>query len=323
MSEKDMETTESREKELSPHITYIRDYNKMINLPDAEYKKELSIIKESAIDHLKQQDTCIVPDNFAQVINDIMTGKKGLSYSAISQFLKSPKHFKRYKSDKKEVTKAMEEGKRFHMACLQPELFEQKYWVLDDSVKCLEIGGAKPRATKAYKEWVAEESANHTGEMLGHEEYDTYMSMSEALRQNNSSKKFMLNLTSTEELKQTTWDDYLINYVTDGKGTNEDGDFIIDLKKAADASFKRIKWDIRDMNYDMQGGMYTEFEGIKRYILIYIDKSCNITVVNLMPETLEEGFNKFEMALEKFQECAELDIWNASYDFWNNGHINF
>ena len=133
----------------------------------------------------------------------------------------------------------------------------------------------------------------------------------------------MLNLTSTEEFKTTVWDGCKINYIMDGKGTNKDGDFIIDLKKVADASFKRIKWDIRDRNYDMQGGMYSRFENINKYVLIYIDKECNITVVNLLPDTLKDGFCKFETALEQFEDCAAQDLWNSSYEFWNNGFINF
>jgi len=265
----------------------------------------------------------ITESNYSDHILNIIDGVASLSYSAISQFLKSPRHFKAYKLRDEPPTKAMEEGRMFHMACLEPEKFAKEYWVLDDTDICLGIGGAKPRSTKVYKEWKQEEISKHSGNLIEKELFDTFTMMNAALRSNLSSKKYMDNLTDVEFKVEFTHDGYRIIGFLDGKGKNEDGAFSIDLKKVADAQFKRVKWDIRDMNYDMQGSIYSAATGIKRHVLIYIDKGCNITVVNLMPETLDSGFAKFEAALDAFQDCAERDMWNCSYDFWNGGYINF
>lgn len=272
---------------------------------------------------MKENNLITTENNFAVIVNDIMNGDKSLSYSALSQFLKSPKHFKESKLNK-EVTKAMEEGKIFHMACLEPEKFKAKYWVLDDSEKCLEIGGAKPRATKLYKEWLSSEVSNHPDQiMLSQEDYDTYMNMSNALKMNSATKDLIANLTDKEKGFEFEHDGFKIRGFIDGVGLDDRSKYIIDLKKAADADWNKNRWDVERKNLDMQGGLYSKKEGVDRYYLIYIDKGCNITVVQLTPERLEKGFEKFEFALGKFQECAETNGWNSSYEFYNNGLIQF
>lgn len=265
----------------------------------------------------------ITENDFATMINDILNGNKSISYSSLSKFLQSPKHFKEYLTGEFEQTQAMKEGIIFHMACLEPEKFKEEYWILDDTEICQKIGGAKPRATKVYKEWLNEEMPKHNGEMISQELYDTFMNMSTSLRLNSCSGKYINNLTATEQRYESEFDGFKVVYKIDGEGKNEDGLFLCDIKKVADASFKRIKWDIKDMNYDMQGAIYSEFKNVTNYILIYIDKGCNISVVKLTKDTLNEGFSKFECAINGLTKCAKENRFNDSYDFWNNGHINF
>lgn len=266
--------------------------------------------------------------DFQRGVELIMSGENGLSYSACSAFLKSPKHFYEYKTNK-ETTPAMIEGQIFHMACLEPERFKAKYWVLDDTDKCKEIGGAKPRSTNKYKDWVIEQdSLNPNKERLSKEDYDLYMRMSEALKKNKSSGILMNNLTETEKDFEFEHDGFKLRGKIDGRGElKEDinffrkGKYLLDLKKVADASFKKVRWNIADMNYDLQGGLYSKAERVGNYYLVFIDKGCNITVIKLLAETLETGFIKLENTLSEFTRCAEEDSWFDSYDFFNNGFI--
>jgi hypothetical protein len=46
-----VEKRDKRNKELQPYIVFIRDYNRMIELSDSEYKKEFTDIKKGAEDH--------------------------------------------------------------------------------------------------------------------------------------------------------------------------------------------------------------------------------------------------------------------------------
>lgn len=255
---------------------------------------------------------------FNEQIEKIMSGEKALSYSSLKQFLESPKHFKEFIiSDK--TTEAMEQGKRFHMAVLEPDKFKNKYFTIDDSEKLTEIGGSKPRGTTKYKEWVQEQKEmNPEKELLNIDEYNIYIAMKKAVESNSVTKPIMESLTEREKFHQIEYEGFKINMKIDGIGK-----CIIDLKKVKDAKYKRIKWDIRDKQYHMQGGLYRYSVGISEYKLIFVDNGCNITLVNLTEATLDDGFNQFELAIDRFIECAEQDLWYSSYEFWNGGFINY
>ena len=250
-------------------------------------------------------------------IVQIMTGNKGLSFSALKSFRLSPRHFYAYKMDKV-TTKAMEEGIMFHMAILEPERFKNEYWVLDDSSKIAEIGGASPRATKAYKEWVISEEAKNPGKKrIEKADFDNFLSIGEYLTKCSATKELMSGLIEKEFPFEFDQDGFKINGRIDGMGP----DYIIDLKKVANASFNKIKWVIRDSFYDMQGSIYCHAKNKKQYYLIFCDLDCNVTVVKLSEETLKHGFLVFCISLEDFRRCAEEDLWNSSYEFYNNGFI--
>lgn len=254
---------------------------------------------------------------FDEEIVKIINGEKHLSFSAIKSFMSSPRHFYAYKTDKKS-TKSMDDGKIFHMACLEPEKFKDEFWVLDDTDKCAEIGGASPRSTKMYKDWVVIKDAENIGKSkISKTDFDTYLSMSNYLAECTATKDLMSGLIGRESEFEFTHDDFLIKGKIDGEGS----DYLIDLKKVADASYKKVRWVIEDMMYDMQGAIYCKSKGVSRYFLIFIDAICNVTVVKLSTASLERGYNKFDVALSEFQRCAEEDLFNSSYEFYNGGYI--
>lgn len=54
---KEAEERESRNKQLRPYIQFIRDYDKLLNLSELEYKKEFQDIKKGAEDHWEFERT--------------------------------------------------------------------------------------------------------------------------------------------------------------------------------------------------------------------------------------------------------------------------
>ena len=256
-------------------------------------------------------------EEFKQEIEMILNREKGLSFSSLKTFIQSPKHFYRYKTEKKTTT-AMDEGTAFHMSILEPDDFKKKYFVLDDAQICAEIGGAKPRATTKYKEWMESEISKHDGQtMLSLEDYNKYKEMGSFLRQCTATKHLLDGLIATEKPFKMEYEGFMITGKIDGVGS----DYILDLKKVADASFQKVKWVIRDMLYDMQGAIYSLAEGKDKYYLIFIDNSCNVTVVKLCVETLKAGESKFDGAVNEFRRCVEEDLFNSSYEFYNHGYI--
>ncbi len=265
---------------------------------------------------------------FNIVIDKIMNKEKSLSFSALKAFLQSPQHYYRYVMEK-ETTKAMEEGKMFHMAILEPERFEKEYWVLDDEEKIEEIGGKNPRATKKYKEWVVEQEAlNSQGSRIDKKLYDTFLRMGRYLSNNRATKFLMSDLTEKEKKIEFTHNDFNIIGFIDGVGTHMGGEFegkkyTLDLKKVADASYKKLRWTIQDMKYSMQGAIYSTAESACEHYLICIDMKCNVQVVRMGVETLEAGFADFNAATDSFRDCAETDSWYSSFEFFKGNYINY
>ena len=256
-------------------------------------------------------------ESFKKEIEQIYNKEKHLSFSALKAFLSSPKHFYRYKMQK-ETTKAMESGKMFHMAILEPEKFKDSYFVLDDENICAQIGGAKPRSTSKYKAWKLEQIELNIGkELISIEDYNKFQVMGEYLYKCSATKELMNGLIHKEKRIEFEHNNFNIIGYIDGEGE----DYILDLKKVADASFKKVRWTIQDMRYDMQAAIYSAAVKKINYYLIFIDNDINVLVVKLHPETLQSGFVAFETSLAEFQRCIEEDAFNSSYEFFNNGYI--
>lgn len=257
-------------------------------------------------------------EEFNKEVELIMNGEKHLSYSSLKAFMHSPRHFFRYKTEKKE-TKAMNEGTILHKAVLEPDKFDNEYWFLDDTKKVevlIESGSLKPRGTKLYKEYVAAEAEKNKGkEMLSLDFYNYCIDVRSYLNVNTATRDYISGLINCEKSHTFEYEGIKINAKIDGEGL----DYTLDLKKVADASFKKIRWSIEDMMLDMQGGIYSFAVMKKKHILIFIDNDINVNVVELSPDTLKKGFAKFSNAIDHFKSCAEEDKFNYSYEFFNNG----
>ncbi len=262
--------------------------------------------------------------DFNDVIERVLNGEKGLSFSSLVEFLKSPRHYWAY-NQPKESTQAMDEGTMFHMAVLEPDKFSQEYWVMDDTAIITKLinGGAKnPRATKDYKEWRSVEYTKHKGVPIAKDLYNTLMKMGEYLNQNTATKTLLKNLITKEKFFNFLHNGFKIVGKIDGVGRIDKKKYTLDLKKVADASYDKLRWKIKEMRYHMQGAIYTKSEGCDTHYLICIDTSCNVTVIRYTKETLHLGLTEFNYALDKFQQCAEEDLFSSSYEFYNGGYIN-
>ena len=188
-------------------------------------------------------------EQFDEIIENIMSGEKKLSFSSFKPFFKSPKHFFVSQTEIINETKAMIEGTMFHMAILEPDKFESKFWVFDDSVKVAEIGGGNPRLTSKYKEWKAEIFAAHEGkEPITRELKDNLIFIREYLYQNTATKHLLIGEGENEIECEFEHDGLKFH----GRIDRKTKDFIVDLKKVADASFDKQRWNIMDNLLDVQ-----------------------------------------------------------------------
>src|SRR5690606_9063818 len=160
---------------------------------------------------------------------DIKSGSTKLSYSALSKFKRSPNAFINYKMKAFETTDSMLLGKLVHAMVLEPHTVEDQFFT--DSDKVEEIGGASPRATKAYKEWKALQMELYPDRSLvSSDMYKLAERMANAVLSNRAAK-YVLSLIQQTEHK-IEWDFDGLKFISFLDGL---GEVIIDLKICADA----------------------------------------------------------------------------------------
>jgi hypothetical protein len=112
---------EQRAEELKPYIKYIRDYDDMINLPDAEYKKKFAEVVEGAVQSMVYQSSVSTPST--DVIGGIEVSDYPLELSKVLQIQEAfvPKW-----EEKQELEKDLEEfNKKYDGEEISDEMAEE------------------------------------------------------------------------------------------------------------------------------------------------------------------------------------------------------
>lgn len=250
-----------------------------------------------------------------RIVNDLMAHDGHLSYSSLSAFKSSPKAFIDYKLGIKEETDAMLYGAMLHCLVLEPDDFFNRYHCLDDRDICVQIGGAKPRATKAYKEWKEVALAEAGNKILA--ETDEYLAAQIAannIRYNRASSK-VLALAEVKE-KPIEWEfkNFCFKGYIDGDGEKA----IFDLKTCPDANPEKFQREIMNRGYYLQAAMYLYAEGKpKDYYIIAVDKKNGVSVHKLEMALIEHGMNEYNELLDKFNHCILTDSFDQSHDFYS------
>lgn len=257
-------------------------------------------------------------DKVEGIINALMHHESHLSYSSLSAFKKSPRAFIDYKLGIKEETEAMIYGSLLHCFVLEPGEFEKRYMVIEDADICAQIGGAKPRATKAYKEWYNAAIAEAGGRIIV-EANDMMAAKISAvnIRHNRASQK-ILNMTPEHE-KPIEWEykNFCFKGFIDGIGEKA----IVDLKTCADANPDKFQRDLIQRGYYLQAAMYLYATGeVRDYYIIAIDKMNGVSVHKLENKLIEHGMEEYDKLLDKFNQCILADAFDQSFDFYSPRH---
>lgn len=244
-----------------------------------------------------------------------MSHEDHLSYSSLSCFKQSPQKFIDYKLGVKEETDAMLYGGMMHCLSLEPSDFNNRYYVIDDTDKCNEIGGAKPRATKVYKEWYAN-MVNEAGEKLIVETSDFQAAKKAAnnILSNRASAKVLQQVLIKEKPVEWEFKNFKFHGFIDGIGDK----IIFDLKTCADASPDKFQREIIKRRYYLQASMYLHAEGkVLDYYIIAVDKLNGVSVHKLDQSLIEHGANEYSDLLDKFNHCILTDGFDQSFDFFS------
>lgn len=248
-----------------------------------------------------------------QLISDLLDGKKMLSFSSLKAFRSSPKDFIEYVFKEKVQTDAMLLGTMIHCLILEPDKFAERYTIMDDTDICVNIGGAKPRATNKYKEWKELFIQEATGEVISITVYQQAEIIAGNVTHNRAAKK-VLNLCPLSE-QYIEWE--FKNFKFRGYYDKGGEKIRADLKLVPDASPRKAQRTIVENWYHGQASMYLTAEGIKLpFYIICFDRKGGVSVHKLDKSLIEHGLKEYSDIVDKFNECLLKENFNQSYDFW-------
>jgi hypothetical protein len=234
-------------------------------------------------------------------------GKKYFSPSQLKKLTISIGQLNSYLKREFKPSKAMDLGTAVHTKLLEPSLFEDKYFILDDSDKINEIGGAKPRSTKVYKEWILEVEEKAKGKII--------LSKIEMAIINIIDRKCTATGISDTYFSggeaEVTISGIVKDYQEDFKAlciVDYDTDFVsVDLKTTSKPLHK-FKFDANDLGYDIQAKLTNSVNG-KDFVFVVVQtvSPYDIGVYTCSDYFMNRGKDKINNALSNYENYENKD----------------
>jgi len=207
-------------------------------------------------------------------------------------------HYYKYGSEDKP---AYAFGRAFHTLILEPEEFNSRYFILDDTKIREEIGGARPTTTKKYAAWLETQQKD-----IGDKEVLDIKTMNvlEAMETKLLSIPQVVALlenTAREVIYKGNFDNVPVKGKMDAVKPNR---MIIDLKTTSSAPTPyEFGKTFRNYNYDRQMAFYAELADVPEACIIAIQKTKPYTVGVYMvsAESMNEGRDKFMRAIDEYK----------------------
>jgi exodeoxyribonuclease VIII len=207
-------------------------------------------------------------------------------------------------------------GSAFHKLVLEPEGFDDEFFVMGDSQICAEIGGAKPRATSKYKEWrEGFLSANVGKTLLEYNEYEGIREMAESIRRRKAFKAISAPGRAEDSF---FWRDPELGVLCKCRPDylRDDG-YIIDFKTTEKASPKRFESHAYDYYYHVQAAFYMQGveavtgEPVKGFVFVVIEKKPPYLVACYTAdnEMIRAGNEEVRRCLGLYEECSRTGVW--------------
>lgn len=236
--------------------------------------------------------------------------KHGRSYFSPSQLKKlfiSVSSLNAYLKKTWKATSAMDLGTLVHCMILEPEEFENRYIVLDDSEITKEIGGARPTSTKKYKDWLFDVEESNKGKTLISQKdkaiadiiyrkcamygvIDTYFTGGEA----------EVTIKGEANGYDEKFDGLcIIDYDTDFQS--------IDLKTTSKPLHK-FKFDANELGYDIQASI-TNSLNQKEFIFVVVQtvQPYDIGIFTCSDFFMKRGADKVNTALANYTHYEDED----------------
>lgn len=261
-----------------------------------------------------------------------------ISYSGLKNIKKSPAHYRQYKDEPLDVeTDAMAFGSAYHMYILEPERFEQEYYVFDDDAiyqVLIGEGFKSPRSTKQYKEWM-ESEMRLIGDRKTIEkaELQKIKDMKEKLFSHYYCRALLsggeAELSIIGELDTT---DGPINIKAKPDYIKRNKHFIVDLKTTFDASVDGFTRAAADNDYHIQAALYSDLMEMitddgRGWTFFFIaqekKKPYAFNIFEASPQFIGQGRYEYEQLLKLFKMSMTEQRWPGYQVFceWKSGNI--
>lgn len=212
----------------------------------------------------------------------------------------SPEHLHAYLNYPawRQEKQAYIDGSALHCFILEPEEFDNRFWFINDTDIIEEIGGAKPRATKRYKEWKIEiQNDNLDKQEISYEWYLHLTLIEEKLKAIPQVKQLLAN-TKKEKAYFKKLNGINCKCKVDAVNI---GNYIVDLKgfKETPNPYNFLR-NLKKYNLDRQAALYCDILGLDQFWFICVEKTYPYTVgiYEVSAETLQAGREKYEYLLE-------------------------
>lgn len=237
--------------------------------------------------------------------------KTHVTCSMLKHLLKSPAHLKSYLDNPPESTPAMVFGSAFHCMVLEPDNFNDRFYILDTDLRPEK---EKTMTSKINKTWKLEEIEHakiQEKQIITILDLNKIDSMCESLFAHKDVVG-ILNQSKKETAITWDWNEGLSKIKCKGKLDLQSFDFIADIKTTASfGGLEKFRYDCKNYNYDMQAAFYCDALGLDQFKFIVIGKDYpfSVGVFDVSHEFLEAGRRKYQYALELYEKyflsCTE------------------
>ncbi len=260
-----------------------------------------------------------------------------LSQSAMKNLKISPAHYKAYLEEPRVETDAMRFGSAYHTYVLEPEKFEEEYYVFDDSAiyqVLIGEGYKSPRSTKDYKAWVESEMrVIGDKKTIDKEDFEKIKAMKDRLFSHYYCRKLLTGGEAEKSIVghlQTT--DGEVGVKARPDYIKEANRFVIDLKTTHDASEDGFTRVAADMGYHIQAAFYSDLMDLitgdgRGWAFYFIAQEkvrpYAFNIFEASPQFIGQGRYEYEQLIKLYNMCVRRDKWPGYQVFcqWKSGNI--
>ncbi|MDR1943437.1 MAG: PD-(D/E)XK nuclease-like domain-containing protein [Synergistaceae bacterium] len=256
------------------------------------------------------------PGRYRGISNEEYHKGPGISSSGLGMIASTPEEYFYSLTHPREETRAMAVGSAFHKLVLEPEGFDDEFFVMDDAQVCAEIGGAKPRATSKYKEWLEGFlSANAGKTLLEYGEYEGIKEMAKLIRRRKAFKAISAPGRAEDSF---FWRDPELGVLCKCRPDYlRDDNYIIDLKTTEDASPAGFTRSVENYRYYVQAAFYIQGveavtgEPVKGFVFVAVEKKPPYLVACYAADDdmIQAGNEEVRRCLELYEECSRTGVW--------------